>query len=65
MTSAPSSPSSPAQNGAEMRVPTSMTRSPSSGPTDGRGHGRGRPSTRSPTIVRWISLVPAQIDEAW
>src|ERR1017187_7563773 len=32
MTSAPSSPSSPAQNGAEMRVPTSRTRIPWRGP---------------------------------
>src|SRR5436190_21797113 len=32
MTSAPSSPSSPAQTGAAMRVPRSSTRSPSSGP---------------------------------
>src|SRR4051812_22092578 len=32
MTSAPCSPSSPAQNGAAMRVPRSRTRSPSSGP---------------------------------
>ena len=36
---------------------------PLEGPAD--GHGRGRPSTRSPTMVRWISLVPAQIDDAW
>src|SRR5580700_9562944 len=32
MTSAPSSPSSPAQKGAEIRVPTSITRRPESGP---------------------------------
>ncbi len=32
ITSAPSSPSSPAQNGAEMRVPTSTTLMPLSGP---------------------------------
>src|SRR3954453_14017309 len=32
ITSAPISPSSPAQNGAAMRVPRSRTRSPSSGP---------------------------------
>src|ERR1700722_2887216 len=33
ITSAPSSPSRPAQNGAEIRVPTSITRSPASGPS--------------------------------
>src|SRR5215470_6514130 len=33
MTSAPCSPSRPAQNGAAMRVPKSRTRTPSSGPT--------------------------------
>src|SRR5580698_6812864 len=32
MTSAPISPSSPAQNGAEMRVPTSRTLRPDNGP---------------------------------
>ena len=32
ITSAPSSPSRPAQNGAEILVPTSMTRMPCSGP---------------------------------
>ena len=26
---------------------------------------RGRPSTRSPMMLRWISLVPAKIDAAW
>ena len=26
---------------------------------------RGRPSTRSPMMLRWISFVPAQIDDAW
>ena len=32
----------------------------------GLGEGsRGRPSTRSPMMVRWISLVPAKIDAAW
>ena len=26
---------------------------------------RGSPRTRSPTSVRWISLVPAKMDDAW
>ena len=26
---------------------------------------RGRPSTRSPMMLRWISFVPAKIDAAW
>ena len=29
------------------------------------GHDRGSPSTRSPMMLRWISLVPAKIDDAW
>src|SRR5438045_5441095 len=37
MTSAPCSPSSPAQNGAEIRVPTSTTRTPSRGPLTAGG----------------------------
>ena len=32
--------------------------------TGGSGS-RGRPSVRSPIRLRWISLVPAQIDDAW
>ena len=30
-----------------------------------RSRSRGRPSTRSPMMLRWISLVPAKIDDAW
>ena len=28
-------------------------------------HSLGRPSTRSPMMFRWISFVPAQIEDAW
>ena len=74
ITSAPISPSSPAQNGALMRVPTSMTRTPSSGsdrpPAQSRvslmfAPAAASPSTRSPRIVRWISFVPAHTLDAW
>ena len=68
ITSAPSSPSNPAQNGAEIRVPASTTLMPARGPamcsSATSGQGRGSPRTRSPTSVRWISLVPAKIDDA-
>src|SRR5579885_2834286 len=43
MTSAPCSPSNPAQNGAAMRVPRSRTRTPSSGPLIGRSTRRAVP----------------------
>ena len=54
-------------------APRSRTRDPDPGrPVDRPGpsrrpsvHPLGRPSTRSPTRVRWISLVPAKIDDAW
>ena len=62
-----------------MRVPTSIDAHPVERAGDGGGVGvagstgavmapsqpRGRPSTRSPTSVRCISLVPAKIEEAW
>src|ERR1700683_5633162 len=59
ITSAPSSPSSPAQNGAEIRVPTSTTRMPFSGP-------RPSSATRQPqhplAHQRALNLVGARED---
>src|ERR1035441_2635243 len=52
MTSPPSSPSSPAQNGAEMRVPTSRTRMPWRGPA-----GVGSPLVSSVPTAGTISPV--------
>ena len=31
----------------------------------GPSQSRGNPRTRSPTRVRWISLVPAKMEDAW
>src|SRR5271166_4559293 len=59
MTSAPSSPSSPAQNGAEILVPTSTTRTPARGP--GPGGVSPDPAT-SGAVRRCVALVPVGED---
>ena len=50
---------------AHRTVLISSGRSPQGRPASGGVAGRGSPRTRSPRMVRWISLVPAQIDDAW
>ena len=57
ITSAPSSPSSPAQKGAEIRVPTSTTRMPASGPVGSLMlRGSGWPWSRSAMTSRMEPL---------
>ena len=52
--------------GAQVEHPQALERAAhlDAGAAAGAGS-RGRPSTRSPMIVRWISFVPAKIEAAW
>ena len=52
--------------GAQVEHPQTLERPAhfDAGAAAGAGS-RGRPSTRSPMIVRWISFVPAKIEAAW
>ena len=50
--------------GAQVEHPQALERAAHCLAEAGAGS-RGRPSTRSPMIVRWISLVPAKIEAAW